>query len=87
MPSFQCSYCSRTFASAYALKRHISDKHRNLDISDNDDDGPSEMPYEEPGLGLIMMTMLKLQKYHIKKNLIFGILIMIMMILKIKTKW
>ena len=50
MPSFQCSYCSRTFASAYALKRHISDKHRNHDISDNDDDGPSEMPYEEPGL-------------------------------------
>jgi Zinc-finger double-stranded RNA-binding len=49
MTSFECKACSRTFASPYALKRHISDKHRNHDISD-DDDGPSEMPYEEPGL-------------------------------------
>jgi len=83
MPSFQCSYCLRTFASVYALKRHISDKHRNHDISD-DDDGPSDMPYEEPGL---LMMMLKLQNYHIKKKLIFGKLMTIIMILKIKTKW
>src|SRR5436190_21754424 len=50
MPSFQCSSCSRTFASAYALKRHISDKHRSYVTIDNDDSCTSEMPYEEPGL-------------------------------------
>src|SRR5687767_10772460 len=47
---FECSYCSHTFASAYALKRHISVKHRNHVISDNDDDETSAMPYEDPGL-------------------------------------
>src|SRR5205814_8935034 len=42
--------CSRTFASPYALKRHISDKHRNQVTSDSNDFRTSEMPYEEPGL-------------------------------------
>ena len=25
--SFQCSYCTHNYSGAYALKRHISDKH------------------------------------------------------------
>jgi hypothetical protein len=51
MPSFECSYCLRTFANAYALKRHISSQHRNRVTSNNDnDDEALEMPYEEPGL-------------------------------------
>ena len=28
MPSYKCLHCSRTFSSAYGLKRHISDKHQ-----------------------------------------------------------
>jgi len=40
------------------------------------------MPYEEPGLWTDNDD--NVEKYHIKKNLIFGILIMIMMILKIR---
>ena len=50
MTSFECTACSRTFASPYALKRHISDKHRNQVTSDSNDFRTSEMPYEEPGL-------------------------------------
>ena len=50
MTSFECKACSRTFASPYALKRHISDKHRNQVTSDSNDFRTSEMPYEEPGL-------------------------------------
>ena len=50
MTSFECKACSRTFASPYALKCHISDKHRNQVTSDSNDFRTSEMPYEEPGL-------------------------------------
>src|ERR1043165_668193 len=47
--SYECLYCSRTFATTYALKRHISAKHQFI----NEDEGEasfSQMPYEEPGL-------------------------------------
>ena len=47
--SYECLYCSRTFATPYALKRHISAKHQFI----NEDEGEassSQMSYEEPGL-------------------------------------
>src|ERR1044071_9858880 len=47
--SYECLYCSRTFATPYVLKRHISAKHQFI----NEDEGKassSQMPYEEPGL-------------------------------------
>jgi len=27
---YKCEHCSRTFATPYALKRHISDKHQYI---------------------------------------------------------
>jgi Zinc finger, C2H2 type len=46
---YSCLHCSRTFATPYALKRHISDKHQYV----NEEEGESSrsnIPYEEPGL-------------------------------------
>jgi len=47
--TYNCLHCSRTFATPYGLKRHISDKHQYI----NEEEGEtshSELPYEEPGL-------------------------------------
>ena len=47
--TYTCLHCSRTFATPYALKRHISDKHKYTD----EDEGETfrlNLPYEEPGL-------------------------------------
>jgi Zinc finger, C2H2 type len=44
--SYECRHCSRTFATPYALKRHISDKHEF-----EGETSRSNVPYyEEPGL-------------------------------------
>src|SRR3954453_9164086 len=50
MTLLKCTACSVTFASPYALKSHISSKHRNRVTSDNYDNRTLEMPFEEPGL-------------------------------------
>lgn len=48
--TYQCSYCTRTFATPYALKRHISDKHPCIDEDEGETSKPA-IPYkEEPGL-------------------------------------
>lgn len=49
--TYKCLYCSRTFATPYALKRHISDKHPHTNIDESEGEtSHSNMPYEEPGL-------------------------------------
>ena len=40
-------HCSRTFATPYALKRHISAKYQYIDEGEP---SHSNIPYDEPGL-------------------------------------
>ena len=47
--TYECLHCSRTFATPYALKRHISDKHQ-YNAEDEGETSRSNIPYEEPGL-------------------------------------
>jgi hypothetical protein len=47
--SYKCSHCSRTFTTPYALKRHISDKHR-YKIDENEGSTTQMEIVEEPGL-------------------------------------
>jgi hypothetical protein len=47
--TYECQHCFRTFASPYALKRHISDKHQYI-AEDEGETFRSNIPYEEPGL-------------------------------------
>jgi len=49
--TYKCEFCNRTFASPYALKRHISAKHEYV-IDENEDEieTQSNIPNEEPGL-------------------------------------
>jgi hypothetical protein len=47
--TYQCLHCFRTFASPYALKRHISDKHQ-YNIEDEGETSNSTLPYVEPDL-------------------------------------
>jgi hypothetical protein len=47
--TYTCLHCSRTFATSYALKRHISDKHKYTDV-DEGETSRLNLPYEEPGL-------------------------------------
>ena len=47
---YQCLYCTRTFATPYTLKYHISDKHPYIDENEGKT-SKSAIPYkEEPGL-------------------------------------
>ena len=50
--AYECPYCSRTFSTPYAVKRHISDKHQH-DIN-KDEDETSKIPKvqykEEPDI-------------------------------------
>jgi hypothetical protein len=50
--TYKCLHCSRTFATPYSLKRHISDKHQYINEQSNKDEEAfqSNVPYEEPGL-------------------------------------
>jgi len=41
--SYRCGYCDITLASVYALKRHISDRHK-YDSSTNQDEGETSQP-------------------------------------------
>ena len=47
--TYTCLHCFRTFATPYALKRHISDKHKYTD-EDEGETSRLNLPYEEPGL-------------------------------------
>jgi len=47
--TYTCLHCSRTFATPYALKRHISDKHKYTDENEGET-SRLNLPYEEPGL-------------------------------------
>lgn len=47
--TYKCLHCYRTFATPYALKRHISDKHQYI-ADDEGETSRSNIPYEEPGL-------------------------------------
>jgi len=47
--AYKCSHCSRTFATSYALKRHISDKHRYITEEDKVE-FQANIPVEEPDL-------------------------------------
>jgi len=46
---YNCLHCSRTFATPYALKRHISDKHQYI-AEDEGETSRLNIPYDEPGL-------------------------------------
>ena len=47
---YNCLYCSRTFSTPYALKRHISSKHPYAD-EDEGESSQSKIQYkEETGL-------------------------------------
>ena len=49
--TYNCLHCSRTFATPYALKRHISEKHQYHIIEEEEGESShSNLPYEEPGL-------------------------------------
>jgi hypothetical protein len=48
--TYTCLHCSRTFATPYALKRHISDKHKYDTDDDEGETSRLNLPYEEPGL-------------------------------------
>ena len=45
--TYDCIHCSRTFATPYALKRHISAKHQYIDEGKP---SHSNIPYDEPSL-------------------------------------
>ena len=45
--TYDCIHCSRTFATPYALKRHISAKHQYIDEGEP---SHSNIPYDEPGI-------------------------------------
>ena len=45
---YECQHCFRTFATSYALKHHISDKHQYED--DEETFQLNVVPNEEPGL-------------------------------------
>lgn len=47
--SYKCLYCSRTFANPYALKWHISNKHRYV-IDEDEELTTQTNIVEEPGL-------------------------------------
>jgi len=47
--TYECAHCSQTFATPYALKRHISAKHQYI-AEDEGETSRSNIPYEEPGL-------------------------------------
>jgi hypothetical protein len=47
--TYKCLHCSRTFATPYALKRHISDKHQYI-AEDEGETSRSNIPYNELGL-------------------------------------
>ena len=47
--TYNCLHCSRTFATPYALKWHISDKHQ-YDVEEEGESSHSNLPYVEPGL-------------------------------------
>ena len=48
--TYTCLHCSRTFATPYALKRHISDTHKYTGDEDEGETSRLNLPYEEPGL-------------------------------------
>jgi hypothetical protein len=50
--TYKCPHCSRTIATSYALKRHISNNHQYNINEDEDKEAAiqSNMPNEEPGL-------------------------------------
>ena len=47
--TYKCLHCSRTFATPYALKRHISDKHQYI-TEDESEISRSNIPYDELSL-------------------------------------
>jgi len=46
---YECQHCFRTFATPYALKRHISDKHQYI-AEDKGETSRSNIQYEELSL-------------------------------------
>ena len=48
--TFKCLHCFRTFATPYALKRHISEKHQYNTNKDEEEAFQSNIPYEELSL-------------------------------------
>ena len=48
--AYKCLHCSRTFATSYALKRHISDKHRYITEEDKGEEFQTNIPVEESDL-------------------------------------
>ena len=48
--TFKCLHCFCTFATPYALKRHISEKHQYNTNKDEEEAFQSNIPYEELSL-------------------------------------
>ena len=44
---YSCLHCSRTFATPYALKRHISNKHQYISEEEGES-SRANIPYVEP---------------------------------------
>jgi len=49
--TYKCEFCNRTFASPYALKRHISAKHEYV-IDENEDEIETQSKMKNPVFGM-----------------------------------
>lgn len=63
---YQCLHCSRTFATSYALKRHISDKHRYIVEDENKDE--TNIPIEQHDDDIIMQDYEAAEAITLKQN-------------------
>ena len=48
--AYKCLHCSRTFATSYALKHHISDKYRYITEEDKGEEFQTNILVEESDL-------------------------------------
>jgi len=74
--TFKCENCSRTFATPYALKRHISAKHQyDINVNEGETEIQSNILNEEPGLWddnddfMMNLSEVIIDCYHVKINL------------------
>ena len=74
--TFKCENCSQTFATPYALKRHIFAKHQyDISVNEGETEIQSNILNEEPGLWddndnfIMNFSKVIIDRYHVKINL------------------